>query len=90
MVLAPQAAPLWRAPHFVWQVRRELGTILCGPDSGQDCEKIDTGGYRVVTTLDWKMQQSAEKWSQAAGRGPVQKDPAAYYKTLKVPVPARG
>jgi membrane peptidoglycan carboxypeptidase len=85
VVLAPQAAPRWRAPQFVWQVRRELGKILCGPDSGQDCEKIDTGGYKVVTTLDWKMQQSAEKWSNAAGRGSVQKNPAAYYKALKVP-----
>jgi membrane peptidoglycan carboxypeptidase len=85
VVLAAQAAPRWRAPHFVWQVRRELGNILCGPDVGQDCAKIDTGGYKVITTLDWPMQQSAEKWSNAAGRGPVQKDPAAYYKKLKTP-----
>jgi len=85
VILAAQTAPRWRAPQFVWQVRRELGQILCGPTSGQDCAKIDTGGYKVTTTLDWKMQQSAEKWSQAAGRGPVQKDPAAYYKALKVP-----
>ena len=85
VVLAAQATPRWRAPHFVWQVRRELGSILCGPDVGQDCEKIDTGGYKVITTLDWKMQQAAEKWSNAAGRGPVQKNPAAYYKSAKVP-----
>jgi membrane peptidoglycan carboxypeptidase len=85
VVLAPQTAPRWRAPHFVWEVRRELAKILCGPDAGQECPQIDTGGYKVVTTLDWKMQQSAEKWSNAAGRGPVQKKPASYYKALKVP-----
>ena len=85
VILAAQATPRWRAPHFVWQVRRELGSILCGPDVGQDCEKIDTGGYKVITTLDWKMQQAAEKWSNAAGRGPVQKTPATYYKSAKVP-----
>ena len=85
VILTAQATPRWRAAHFVWQVRRELGSILCGPDVGQDCEKIDTGGYKVITTLDWKMQQVAEKWSNAAGRGPVQKDPEAYYKSAKVP-----
>ena len=85
VILAAQAAPRWRAPHFVWQVRRELSTILCGPDAGSDCPQIDTGGYKVTTTLDWKMQQAAEKWSNAAGRGPVQKKPATYYKALKVP-----
>ncbi len=86
VILVPQTAPRWRAPQFVWQVRRELDKILCGPDAAQDaCPKIDTGGFRVVTTLDWTMQRSAEKWSNAAGRGPVQKNPAAYYKGLKVP-----
>ncbi len=29
-ILASQAADQWRAPQFVWQVRDELGEILCG------------------------------------------------------------
>ena len=27
--LVPPVAAQWKAPHFVWQVRRELGEILC-------------------------------------------------------------
>ena len=30
VILASQAADQWRAPQFVWQVRSELGQILCG------------------------------------------------------------
>ena len=36
VVLAPQVRPPWKAPHFVWQVRRELGQMLC-PDTPDDC-----------------------------------------------------
>ena len=71
VVLTPRAADTWRAAHFVWQVRRELGAYLC-PDSPDDCELIDTGGYKVITTLDWKMQRKTEKWvyTAAAPRTP--------------------
>ena len=44
VILASQATAQWRAPQFVWQVRDELGQILCGDTQ---CEKIDTGGYQV-------------------------------------------
>ena len=29
IVLEPQVAATWRAPHFVWQVREELAEIVC-------------------------------------------------------------
>ena len=70
VVLAPQGSPPWKAPHFVWQVRAQLGAILCGAENADTCEKVDTGGYRVITTLDWEMQQTVEKWLYAAARAP--------------------
>ena len=66
IVLVPQAGKEWLAAHFVWQVRNELATILCG-DETTTCEKVDTGGYKVTTTLDWGMQQIAvfaDGWRQ--------------------------
>ncbi len=73
VVLASQAADQWRAPQFVWQVRDELGEILCG-DATQ-CEKIDTGGYTVRTTLDYRMQRIVEKWVYAAAIVPNSREP---------------
>ncbi|MCU0483914.1 MAG: penicillin-binding protein, partial [Chloroflexi bacterium] len=85
VVLTPPAAAQQRAPQFVLVVRKELGRILCGESQAESCPKVDTGGYKVVTTLDWKMQRIAERWADAAGRAPNQKSPAAYLKKLKVP-----
>jgi membrane peptidoglycan carboxypeptidase len=47
-----------RAPHFVLWVREQLGGIL-----GVKAEKelLEQGGLKVTTTLDWKLQQLAEK-----------------------------
>ena len=45
-------------------------TILCPDDAVDQCTAIDTGGYRVTTTLDWKMQTTTEKWLYAAARVP--------------------
>ena len=84
VVLAKPATSSWRAPHFVWQVRRELGEILC-PQDPENCEKIDTGGYTVFTSLDWNMQKTAEKWVKAAVLAPNQKSTANYLKAIKVP-----
>jgi len=89
VVLTPRAAATWKAPHFVWQVRRALGEILC-PDSPGDCERIDTGGFRVVTTLDWKMQRTTEKWVYTAARGPNAKDTRAFLSRQKIPGRAHG
>ena len=67
VILASQAADQWKAPQFVWQVRNELGSILCG---STQCEAIDTGGYKVITTLDYTMQKTVEKWVYAAAIAP--------------------
>ncbi len=61
VVLAAPRDNTYLAPHFVFAVRREAGQLLDGE------ELLDTGGLRVVTTLDYEgYQASAEKW--AAGR----------------------
>jgi membrane peptidoglycan carboxypeptidase len=73
LVLSPIEAPPWKAPHFVWQVRSELGAILCGADEADACEAVDTGGYQVTTTLNWDYQQIVDKWVYAAGRAPLAK-----------------
>ena len=70
VVLAPQVGNHWLAPHFIWQVRQQLGAILCPDVSVDTCDQIDTGGYRVTTTLNWTMQFKTEKWLYAAARAP--------------------
>ena len=61
VVLAPPDDNTYLAPHFVYAVRREAGELLDGE------ALLDTGGLRVITTLDYEgYQQSAEKWAQVA------------------------
>ena len=84
VILAPQATPDWRAPQFVWQVRDELGQILCG---STQCQKIDTGGYTVYTTLNYGFQRIVEKWLYAAAMVPNQSNQAA---TLQSPPDPQG
>ncbi len=84
VVLTPFVSANWKAPHFVWQVRDALADILC-PDTPNDCGEVDTGGYRVTTTLDWSMQKTAEKWVYAAARAPNAKDPRAVLRSKKIP-----
>lgn len=43
-----------RAPHFVMYVREYLNEIY-----GE--QFVESGGLRVITTLDWNLQQQAEK-----------------------------
>ena len=80
VVLAGDQPVHFQAPHFSWQVRRQLETILGGRDA------VDTGGYRVITTLDWKGQQLAEKWMTAAAIVPnlSHKAAAAFYRSAKI------
>jgi membrane peptidoglycan carboxypeptidase len=85
VVLTPPANQRILAPHFVLQVRSELGRILCGPDAADNCPEVDTGGYTVTTTLDWRLQRMAEKWTEAGARAPNAKDTAAYLKKLGIP-----
>jgi membrane peptidoglycan carboxypeptidase len=84
LVLTPQVAPPWKAPHFVWQVRKELGALLC-PDTPDTCEKVDTGGYQVTTSLNWTMQQTVEKWLYASTRVTHLKDPTPVWKQIGIP-----
>jgi membrane peptidoglycan carboxypeptidase len=66
VVVHPQAVNQLLAPHFDEQVREQLADILCGAGTDPaDCEAVDVGGYKVVTTLDTKLQSSAEKWLKA-------------------------
>ena len=48
-----QVSADWQAPHFVWQVRHELGQILLPGRRPTTAREVDTGGYKVITTLDW-------------------------------------
>ena len=70
----------YKAPHFTWQVRRQLDQII-GSDAA-----IETGGYAVITTLDWRAQQLAEKWLAAGAIAPnlSKKKSAALLKSLKI------
>ncbi|MDQ3937785.1 MAG: transglycosylase domain-containing protein, partial [Chloroflexota bacterium] len=82
--LAPQQrAQRWRAPHFVWAMRRELATRLCG--DAETCPALERGGLRIVTSLDWELQQAAEKWVTAGVILPHTDDPAAYAEEIGVP-----
>lgn len=45
-----------RAPHFVLQVQKEVQELL-----GIDEAILEQGGFRITTTLDWNLQQAAEK-----------------------------
>jgi len=85
VVLAPQGAKPWKAAHFVWQVREQLAAILCPGDDADRCEKVDTGGYKVITSLDWDMQQVAEKWVYAAARLVNEDDPKAKLVAAGIP-----
>ena len=61
VLLAPPDDKAYRAPHFVYAVRREAALLLDGE------ELLDTGGLRIVTTLDYEgYQTTAEKWAQVA------------------------
>ena len=61
VVLAPPDDRAYLAPHFVTAVRREAAVLLDGE------ELLDTGGLRIITTLDYEgYQTTAEKWAQVA------------------------
>jgi membrane peptidoglycan carboxypeptidase len=81
VVLADQKNANWLAPHFVWAVRDELVTKLCGPDA-PTCDKMERGGLRVTTTLDAALQKIAERWVKVAAMVPHTKDPLAQAKAL--------
>ncbi len=83
VVLASQVTRPTRAPHFVLLVRDELTKALC--DGESTCAQLEQGGYRITTTLDWKVQQVAQKWVAVATLAPHQTNPRAYAKARGVP-----
>lgn len=52
--LIPRKIGNIKAPHFVMMIQEQLNEQF-----GQ--RKVETGGLKVVTTLDWDLQQVAEK-----------------------------
>ncbi|MBD3252035.1 PBP1A family penicillin-binding protein, partial [Candidatus Uhrbacteria bacterium] len=52
--LIPRTVGNIKAPHFVMYVRSQLIEAL-----GQ--RTVETGGLKVITTLDWRLQQAAEE-----------------------------
>ncbi|MEP7159145.1 MAG: transglycosylase domain-containing protein, partial [Chloroflexota bacterium] len=87
IILAPQVSrpgQQWLAPHFIWSLRDELATKLCGPDA-DTCPALEQGGLRVTSSLDYDLQQVAEKWVTAGVILPHDADPEAYAQTLGVP-----
>ena len=85
VILTPPANKRMLAPQFSLQVRSELGKIICGAEAANNCPAVDTGGFRVTTTLDWRLQKMAEKWVEAGARAPNTKDTAGYLKRLGIP-----
>ncbi|MEX0710181.1 MAG: transglycosylase domain-containing protein [Chloroflexota bacterium] len=61
IVLAPPPDLQYKAPHFVYAVRRSAAELLGGEDL------LDRGGLVITTTLDYNgYQVSAEKWAGVA------------------------
>lgn len=77
VVLAGDQPNTFRAPHFTWQVKKELIRIF-----GSE-EEVTTGGFQVITTLDWNAQKLAEKWVTAAVVLPNIASDSAYEAGLK-------
>jgi membrane peptidoglycan carboxypeptidase len=82
VILAGDRPLKYRAAQFVWQVHRQLIDIL------GSSEAVASGGYRVVTTLDWKGQQLAEKWLQAAAIAPNLKTASAQRLMARLKIPS--
>jgi peptidoglycan glycosyltransferase len=83
IVLAPRPLEILKAPHFVWAVRKELTSLLCDPGA-QTCPTLERGGLKIISTLDWGLQQIGERWVKAAILVPHASDPAAYAKQIGV------
>jgi penicillin-binding protein 1A len=66
VIVASQALTVRIAPQFDEQIRQQLADMFCGQGTDPaECAQVDTGGYKVITTLDAGMQASAEKWLKA-------------------------
>jgi membrane peptidoglycan carboxypeptidase len=59
IILSPPQPLRYQAPHFVWHMKPQLDRLLI------DRAPAERGGYRVITTLDWEAQQTAERYIEA-------------------------
>ena len=48
-----------REPHFSFRVEREAESILAALGVANPAEAVRTGGYRITSTLDYRLQQVA-------------------------------
>ncbi len=60
IVLAGEKPNFFTAPHFVWAMKIQLDQLL------SDRDPAETGGYKVITSLDMNAQQEAERVITAA------------------------
>lgn len=82
IVLIPSPIVEMSAPHFVNRVRDFLVGILC--TETETCQQqLDTGGYKVISSLDWEMQKAAEKWVLSV-RSTQIKEYQTYLKSIGV------
>jgi len=58
-----QHARISRAPYFVLAVKDQLETLL---ENNADKGLLEQGGLTIKTSLDWELQQVAEKQSNRA------------------------
>ncbi len=84
VILAPQKPQRWIAPQFDYQVQKQLADELCGPGVAT-CPRLEKGGLKVITTLDYPMQLAAQQWTEAATIVPQSKNPAAEAKAIGLP-----
>ena len=86
VVLVRPKPQVMKAAQFSWQVRAQLEELLGGANA------VDTGGYKVITSLDWNAQQLAERDVAAAAIAPNLKPAAAdaLLTQLKIPKADRG
>ena len=82
VVLAPQLGVQWKAPALrLAGPQRARPDPLPGRQPVDACEKIDTGGYHVTTTLD--MEDAGHDREVALRRGPGPEPQGHRHATLK-------
>ncbi len=81
IVFAPERQNI-RAPHFVLWIQKQVGDLLdLDPTDTSRDHILEQGGFRITTTLDWKLQQAAEK-AVAGHREDIAKRFGAYNAAL--------
>jgi membrane peptidoglycan carboxypeptidase len=76
IILVGEKPTIFTAPHFVWAMKNQLDQLL------SDRDPAETGGYKVVTTLDLDAQRQAERFVTAGTIVPHLKG-AAFTKAIR-------